>query len=571
MAMDLTIRRVRHLGRPARLHGRLGRGDRRDDAARSSNRSTRRRSSPARQLGLAFQLTNFLRDVGEDLDRGRVYLPQEDLERFGADPAARVDDAWRELMRFEIDRCRALYELGGPRASRCCRPRPPGACQSGPYPLQRDTRAHRGTRLRRLHRPGEGVGLAEARHRRIHRNHAFISLVAFVGWVSGWLLASRMPCLPHRRYGGSTRRLSVVIPARDEEHSLPRLLQSLATQSRTVDEVIVVDDESSDGTADSARRAGATVVSTEGPPEGWTGKTWACERGRQQATGELLVFLDADTWLAADALDRIDETHARQAAAGLLSIQPFHVTKRTHEQLSAGCNVVAVLASGIGLRPHSNTTVAFGPCLAVTSEALANVGGFASVRRDVVEDIALANRFRARRLPVRAVLGRGAVSFRMYPTGLRSLVEGWTKNLAVGSSRAPLVSTVGAVMWVTGARGRGAGSRRTVTWCRRCVARLLDTIRVDPPSAGPVPPMDVVAVPDHAVRFRWPLFGLAGQQTQPAARAVARPSRSGSDDVGALHRPTTVGDCNSQRAVVGRRARRHGLFRAPDAALAAPG
>jgi phytoene synthase len=65
---------------------------------------------PARDLGNAFQLTNFLRDVAEDLDRGRVYLPQEDLERFGADPWARTaDDAWRALMRFEIERARALY------------------------------------------------------------------------------------------------------------------------------------------------------------------------------------------------------------------------------------------------------------------------------------------------------------------------------------------------------------------------------------------------------------------------------------------------------------------------------
>lgn len=65
---------------------------------------------PARALGLAFQLTNFLRDVGEDLDRGRVYLPQEDLRRFGVDPHDRaVDPAWCELMRFEIARNRELY------------------------------------------------------------------------------------------------------------------------------------------------------------------------------------------------------------------------------------------------------------------------------------------------------------------------------------------------------------------------------------------------------------------------------------------------------------------------------
>lgn len=65
---------------------------------------------PARALGLAFQLTNFLRDVPEDLDRRRVYLPQEDLERFGVDPADRtVTPQWRELMRFEIARNRELY------------------------------------------------------------------------------------------------------------------------------------------------------------------------------------------------------------------------------------------------------------------------------------------------------------------------------------------------------------------------------------------------------------------------------------------------------------------------------
>jgi 15-cis-phytoene synthase len=69
---------------------------------------------PARDLGLAFQLTNFLRDVGEDLDRGRVYLPAVDLDRFAAEPCARqVTPAWRDLMRFEIARNRELYDSAG--------------------------------------------------------------------------------------------------------------------------------------------------------------------------------------------------------------------------------------------------------------------------------------------------------------------------------------------------------------------------------------------------------------------------------------------------------------------------
>jgi phytoene synthase len=65
---------------------------------------------PARDLGIAFQLTNFLRDVAEDLDRGRIYLPQEDLRRFGTDPRQReVTPAWRDLMAFEIERTRRYY------------------------------------------------------------------------------------------------------------------------------------------------------------------------------------------------------------------------------------------------------------------------------------------------------------------------------------------------------------------------------------------------------------------------------------------------------------------------------
>ena len=83
----------------------------------------------ARDLGDAFQLTNFLRDVAEDLDRGRVYLPQEDVHRFAAEGALaerRVTPGFVDLMRFEIDRCRGLYasaDLGLamlPPASRRC-------------------------------------------------------------------------------------------------------------------------------------------------------------------------------------------------------------------------------------------------------------------------------------------------------------------------------------------------------------------------------------------------------------------------------------------------------------------
>lgn len=77
---------------------------------------------PARQLGLAFQLTNFIRDVGEDLDRGRVYLPREDMERFGVSPAdlraavnaRRASPGVRALIRYEVVRARGHYAAAAP-------------------------------------------------------------------------------------------------------------------------------------------------------------------------------------------------------------------------------------------------------------------------------------------------------------------------------------------------------------------------------------------------------------------------------------------------------------------------
>ncbi|MGH9068543.1 MAG: phytoene/squalene synthase family protein [Acidimicrobiales bacterium] len=85
----------------------------------------------ARDLGIAFQLTNFIRDVGEDLGRGRTYLPQVDLRRFGAEAALaerRVDPRWAELLAFEIGRARSYYAradqgigLLPPSSARCVR------------------------------------------------------------------------------------------------------------------------------------------------------------------------------------------------------------------------------------------------------------------------------------------------------------------------------------------------------------------------------------------------------------------------------------------------------------------
>ena len=101
-------------------------------AGRVAERELARAREPARQLGLAFQLTNFIRDVAEDLDRGRVYLPRADLDRFGVSRVdlarAPADARVRRLVAFEIDRARRHYDAAQegiamlpPRSRRCVR------------------------------------------------------------------------------------------------------------------------------------------------------------------------------------------------------------------------------------------------------------------------------------------------------------------------------------------------------------------------------------------------------------------------------------------------------------------
>jgi 4,4'-diaponeurosporenoate glycosyltransferase len=294
-------------------------------------------------------------------------------------------------------------------------------------------------------------------------------VVLVLGWLAGFWLLARLP--RPRRIGTlspldaappapgvapapAARRatLSVVIPARDEEGSIGGLLDSLRTQTRPADQVIVVDDQSGDGTAELARRAGVTVVDGSPPPEGWTGKSWACHQGTLRATGDLLVFLDADVTLAPEALDRLEDEHRR--AGGLVSVEPFHRTERLYERLSAVCNIVSVMGTGAFTGPPwGSAPMAFGPCLVVSRLDYDRIGGHAHPegRGRIAEDVALARRTRASGRPVRLLAGRDVVSFRMYPDGIRQLVQGWTKMLGLGAGRARPEVTALVALWTTAA------------------------------------------------------------------------------------------------------------------------
>ena len=271
----------------------------------------------------------------------------------------------------------------------------------------------------------------------------FLAVLVTVGWLAGWWLLWRVPGVD--RAAGAVA-LAVVVPARDEAGVLPLLLADLANQSLPAAEILVVDDASSDGTAAVAAAAGATVVRTTGPPAGWAGKPWACWRGVQSTTAPMLVFLDADVRLAPDALARLVATHDR--VGGLLSVQPRHLAGRAVEGLSMVPNVVVLAGTGAFTPRPSAPTVAFGPCLVCRRDDYLAVDGHRAVRGAVAEDAELAQRFRAAGSPVTLRGGGSVVTFRMYPHGLRPLIDGWSKNLAIGAGSAPRLAAALTTLWV---------------------------------------------------------------------------------------------------------------------------
>jgi 4,4'-diaponeurosporenoate glycosyltransferase len=244
--------------------------------------------------------------------------------------------------------------------------------------------------------------------------------------------------------------LSVIIPARNEAHNLPVLLRSLNMQLSRPREIIVVDDGSTDGTTAVAEAHGARVVTALPLPPGWGGKTWACQQGADAAAGRLLLFVDADTWFEPGGLGRILSTQA--ARGGVLSVGPWHVVRRPHEQLSAFFNLI--MTAGIGsftvLGDRIPPRGLFGQMLLVTRDDYFAAGGHAAVKSRNLENFCLAEHFRARGIPLHCAGGRGVLSFRMYPHSVSEVVAGWTKGFAAGAGQTPLPLLLLIIAWITG-------------------------------------------------------------------------------------------------------------------------
>jgi glycosyltransferase involved in cell wall biosynthesis len=259
-------------------------------------------------------------------------------------------------------------------------------------------------------------------------------------------------------------RTSILVPARDEERRLPRTLPGLLAQP--ADEILVLDDESADATAEVVSRFGdprLRLLSGTPRPPGWIGKNWACHQLAGAATGDLLVFCDADVALSAGALDAV-WAQIRRQRADVFSVFPRQHTGTLGERVLIPLideNLLAFLPHPLLDAPVPAAAAANGQLLAFRREAYELIGGHESVAAQIVEDLALARRGRRLGLKLGLALGGDLVGARMYD-GYRSAVRGLGKSLraAHGGSDLLLASsaawhlTAYTVPWLRWRRGR---------------------------------------------------------------------------------------------------------------------
>ncbi len=214
-----------------------------------------------------------------------------------------------------------------------------------------------------------------------------------------------------------------VVPARDEADVIARSLGSLIAQNYPGDfHIILVDDQSDDGTAIAARALGGpvTVLSGAPRPPGWTGKLWAMSQGLDAAKArapEFIWFTDADISHAPDNLVRLV---ARAETGGLvLTSQMAKLSARTlveHFLIPAFVFFFAMLYPfGAVNDPKQKLAAAAGGCMLARRKDLETVGGIEAIRRNIIDDVSLGKLMKTRG-PIWLGLSSRAVSLRPYET-----------------------------------------------------------------------------------------------------------------------------------------------------------
>lgn len=234
-------------------------------------------------------------------------------------------------------------------------------------------------------------------------------------------------------------KLSVIVPARNEQDCVVECLRSLAAQSEDGWllgrdwEILLVDDHSTDQTrAIAAAVDGVTVLDAPKLEKGWTGKGNAAWAGAQAASGEWLLFTDADTIHEPGSASRA-VIEAERHGVAMLSYSPRQIVRGFWQRalMPLVFSELAVTYPPAKVSdPETHLAAANGQFLLIRRDIYFADGGHESVKDAVLEDVALARIIKRRKQGLRFRYAPEAVSARMYRR-LGAMLEGWTKNLAL--------------------------------------------------------------------------------------------------------------------------------------------
>lgn len=317
-----------------------------------------------------------------------------------------------------------------------------------------------------------------------------LAIATALVWGLYWLL----PWRPWRAApvfeptAGAARPLDdvvVLIPARDEAQTLPATLQALARQGPGL-AVVVVDDGSSDGTAEVARRAPCpeiTVVAGRERPPGWSGKLWALEQARAHADRPLVLLLDADIVLAPGTVAALRAT-LDSRGLGLVSLMAELSMRGPWERALMPAFIhffMQLYPFRLVASRRSRVAAAAGGCVLLRREVLEAIGGFAALRNAVIDDCALARRVKDAGHDIALYLTRAARSQRR-AAGLGDIWDmvartayaqlGYRSSALVGCTVALALAYLAPPALLAGA----PGPLTLATWAAMS-ASYLDTLR----------------------------------------------------------------------------------------------
>ena len=229
--------------------------------------------------------------------------------------------------------------------------------------------------------------------------------------------------------------VSIIIPVKNEEDTVKNCLDSILRIDYPSKEIIVVEGVSKDRTSLIIQeyRDKVTILKEEPKPSSWVGKSWACHQGFLKSTGEILLFTDSDTLHSSDSLKR-SVNYFVNNKVDLLSLYPKLVFRCLSERIMMPFIALIIVFFFGGSKVNndaSKTSNANGQYLLTKRSAYLATGGHYSIRREIVEDIKLAEAYKKSGFRIRLLYGFDVFETRMY-SDFQELWSGWVKNAYAG-------------------------------------------------------------------------------------------------------------------------------------------